>query len=177
MCARVQDAVEALLTTFVGRRKELEVKERLAARMAGAAPLLSVVGGVFDSWLGLKCFSAQSTSTPTPSISHDVTPSAHAQAKHNSTVAALAAAGALTGPQGHERGYSMSTQVGRRGMRGGTHLCCDGTGRVTEELRVPFPGFREHMPLSPLPLCTVYSTGGQCWVAFSQDMADVAEAA
>lgn len=39
--ANTQDAVEAILTTFVGRRKELALKDRLKARVATAAPLLS----------------------------------------------------------------------------------------------------------------------------------------
>jgi len=37
----MRDAVEAILTTFVGRRKELALRDSLAARVATAAPLLS----------------------------------------------------------------------------------------------------------------------------------------
>ncbi len=40
VCVCAQDAVESLLTTFVGRRRELALREQLEQRVHSAAPVI-----------------------------------------------------------------------------------------------------------------------------------------
>lgn len=77
----MQDAVEVILTTFVGRRKELELRDKLAARVASVAPLLSQaqrakVAAATTSGMNLQRDHAAASSSRMTPPTHNIGPMA-----------------------------------------------------------------------------------------------------